>query len=428
MNPEPLKNAGPAARARYGLVGLTVSMLLAGSAAAATQDELLAQIEALRAEQARIADMQQRVDRRLESLETELRASGAPVTPAAAAPVISVDEPPKLVVSGDMRVRTQGDVSEARDRLSAQARGRIGATYAVNDTVTIGARLVTGDPDDPNSTDVQLSNFDDDLQVSLDQAYVQLNFDDLKVLAGKIPQPFARTDLVWDSDVSPQGMSALFRHRTGSGSAFRANGLFFVIDESIAGPDSTMTGVQLGYDTPMFGNFSFDLSAAYYDYKLGSLAGADAGDFRTNLRNPDGSYVSDFELGNLIAGAAWNGAGDRWPVRLTADYVHNFGARTTQDTGYGIDLAAGRVKQAHDWRVTYGYALAETDSVFAAFSHDNLALATNYELHALTVDYVPFPRTLVSAIWYHYRPHEVTAPIVSSDWIERVRLAFLVSF
>lgn len=431
MKAEPLRTVRGLARTRSSLIGLTVSLLLAGPAAAATQDELLAQIEALRAEQARVAELQAQIEQRLGSLEAGLRATQTRVPTGAVteATAIPADEPSRLVVSGDMRVRGQGDYAEGvRDRLSAQARGRIAATYAANDAVTIGVRLVTGDPDDPNSSDVQLSNFDDDLQVSLDQAYVRLNFDDLSLFAGKMPQPFARTDLVWDGDVSPQGVSAMYRHRFDSGSALRANGLFFIIDESIAGPDSTMSGVQLGYDAPGFGDLGFNVSAAYYDYRLGSLAGADLGDFRTNLRNPDGSYLSDFELGDIIVSAAWTGAGDRWPVRLTADYVHNFGARTDQDTGYSIDLAAGRASKPHDWRLTYGYALAETDSVFAAFSHDNLALATNYELHSLTLDYVPLPRTLISAIWYHYRPHEVTAPLVSDDWIERVRLAFQVSF
>jgi hypothetical protein len=138
--------------------------------------------------------------------------------------------------------------------------------------------------------------------------------------------------------------------------------------------------------------------------------------------------VSDFDLGDVIVGATWAGAGKRRPIRLTADYVYNFGAATSQDTGFGMDLAFGRASERHDWRLTYGYSLAETDAVLAAFSHDNLALATNYELHALTLDYVPLPKTLISAIWYHYRPHEPVGPAFTDDWIERVRVAFLVNF
>jgi hypothetical protein len=39
------------------------------------------------------------------------------------------------------------------------------------------------------------SNFDDDLQFALDQAYVQVNLRDFQLYGGKVPQPFTRTDL-----------------------------------------------------------------------------------------------------------------------------------------------------------------------------------------------------------------------------------------
>lgn len=386
-------------------------MLTATPAPAETVDELRAEIQALRAEQALINERSRALEAKLQALDGHAA------------------EPSRLTVSGDVRLRSQGDYADnARDRESAQVRGRLGIAYRVNDTVTLGARLATGDPDDPNSSDVQLSNFDDDLQFTLDQAYVQVNVGELKLYGGKIPQPFTRTELVWDGDVNPQGLSATYRHSLSNGSALRANSLFFVVDENAVAADSTMAGVQLGYDFVAGQALKFDLSAAYYDYTLGSVVGADAGDFRSNLRNPDGSYQSDFDLGDVIVGATWTGMGERWPVRVIGDYVHNFGAVNAQDTGYGVDLAFGRTSQARDWRVTYGYSVAEAESVLAAFSHDNIALATDYKLHALTFDYVPMPKTLVTAIWYHYKLYEPLGAAAVDDWIERIRVAFTVSF
>ncbi|HEX7011316.1 MAG TPA: putative porin [Steroidobacteraceae bacterium] len=418
---------------RAGIIAAIVAMTT--PAAAQTADELRREIEALRAEQARINELARELDRKLQALEARAAASTETATSAnapAAARLASrqpqSSEPSRLEISGDLRLRTQGDYADdARDRESAQVRGRLGAKYRVNETIKIGARLVTGDPDDPNSTDVQLSNFDDDLQFTLDQAYVQFDFGNLSLYGGKIPQPFTRTDLVWDGDVNPQGVSAVYRRPLEGGSAFRVNGLFFLVDEDAVAADSTMTGMQLGYDFLAGDAFKFDLSFGYYDYRLGSVVGGDAGDFRSNLRNPDGSYQSDFDLGDAIVGATWTGLGERWPLRAVADYVHNFGAINDEDTGFGMDLSIGRASQAGDWRVTYGYSVAETEAVLAAFSHDNIALATNYRLHALTFDYVPMPKTLLSAIWYHYKPDERLGA-VDPDWIERLRVAFAVSF
>ncbi|MCD9034012.1 putative porin, partial [Luteimonas sp. Y-2-2-4F] len=352
--------------------------------------------------------------------------------PAAAPAAIPATGEPRLRISGDLRVRGQADTSDrdGRDRYSTQLRGRIGATYEVNDRILAGARLATGDADDPNSTDVQLSNWLDDLDVSLDQAYLRFRYDGLDLYAGKMPQPFARTELVWDGDVNPQGLGATYRRPLGGGGAFRANGLLFVVDERAAGSDSTMLGAQLGYDSAALGPWRFDVSGAYYHYALGSIAGADAGDLRSNLLAPDGSYLSDFHLANALVGATYGGFGDRWPLRIVGDYVKNLGAQTPADTGYGIDLMLGRSGQPGDWRITYGHAMAQTDAVLAAFSHDNIGIGTNYRMHALTVDYVPMPRTMLSAIWYRYRPED---PLHAggndpNDWLNRFRLAFLVSF
>ncbi len=281
-----------------------------------------------RCAQSRHASTNSRVRWQAKLQALEARAGSKSVEPHAS-------EPSRLAVSGDVRLRFQGDYADtARDRESEQVRGRLGATYKVNETLTLGARLVTGDPDDPNSTDVQLSNFDDDLQFALDQAYVQFNLRDLKLYGGKIPQPFTRTDLVWDSDVNPQGVSAVYKRSLGNGSALRVNGLYFLVDEDAVAADSRMAGAQLGYDFTASDTLKFDLSLAYYDYTLGSVVGADAGDFRTNLRNPDGSYQSDFDLGDAIVGATWTGIGDRWPLRAVADYVHNFGA--IELSGHGL--------------------------------------------------------------------------------------------
>lgn len=426
----------PIARALLVLCASVVSASAFAQAAPPSVDirELQAQIDLLKREQAER-------DARIGTLEQSLRQLQATATSAEAATLSTTSKAPatapnaaasRLAVSGDLRVRLQGDYSDPRapDRLSSQVRARIGATWDATDRVRIGARLVTGDPGDPNSTDVQLSNFNDDLQVSLDQAYVQFDLGKLKLFGGKFPQPFSRTDLVWDSDVMPQGAAAVFRQPLGNGGALRANGMLFVVDERAAGADSTMLGMQAGYDSPAFGDWKLDATVGYYDYELRSVASADAGDFRSNLRNADGSYRSDFNLVNLLAGVSYAGFSPDWPLRLTLDYVVNRGAATDADTGYGLDLAFGKASTRGDWRLTYGYSTAETDAVFAAFSHDNIGIATNYKLHALTVDYVPSPKTLLTGIWYHYRPLHATDASARGDvqWLDRFRLAFLVNF
>lgn len=429
---------------------LLLALIAAGVSPAFAQEdgdnaELMAQVAQLRAQQAELARMQQDNEAALRMLEARLGAAPpATATTAAAAATGSAGTTPatvpsvadamasRLKISGDLRVRSQFENSNAngRDRTSGQVRGRLATAFSVNEHVSIGARLVTGNSDDPRSTDVQLSNWDDDLEVSLDQAYLKLAFDTLDVHAGKIPQPFTRTELVWDGDVNPQGLSANWKQSLTGGGTLRANGLFFVIDEQATAADSTMVGGQLGYDTAALGNWRFDVSAAHYRYNIGSTIGATATDWRTNLLRPDGSYLSDFHLNDMIVGASYAGWGERWPLRVVGDYVKNSAARTDADTGYSVDMLLGRVQQPGDWRFSYGHAMAEVDSVLTAFSHDNIGFGSNYRMHAFGIDYVPWSKTTLSAVWYRYRPlsAQYSTAADPSDWLNRFRVALMVSF
>lgn len=430
---------------------LTLALLVAlstptpaQSADPVTLEQLRQELQALKAEQAERDRAIRRIEEALDRLQGDVAPHGelepepapaqAATTPAAAPTLASAtaDTAPRLKISGDARVRAQGDWSDddGKNRLSMQFRGRLGATWAATDRLTVGARLATGDADDPNSVDVQLSNWLDDLDISLDQAYLRYDIGHAELYAGKMPQPFKRTELVWDGDVNPQGLAIRHGLPLAGGGTLRSNALYFVVDESAGGPDSEMAGLQLGYDSPRGGDWRFDAALAYYHYDLGSLAGADAGDFRSNLRGADGRYLSDFHLANALLGVDYHGFGERWPLRLVADYVKNLGAWNDADSGYGVDLILGKAAQPGDWRFTYGYAMTQADAVLAAFSQDSIGIGTNYRLHALSADFVPWPKTTLSAVWYHYRPYEAAWAGANAprDWLDRLRLSLMVSF
>ena len=422
-------------------LALMAQMIPSAASAQSASDftELKQQLDAMRAEQ-------QQTARRIADLEAALnRATTAPAAAVAAAPTGTVvangapaatftgsaASPSRLQLSGDVRVRYESNFGDkdARNRDRGVLRARLRANYAVNNWLTVGGQIATGDADDPNSTDITLSNFDDDLQVSLDQVYLRGTFGNLQIHAGKIPQPFVRTELVWDGDVSPQGISAAYKLPLGNGASIKATGLYFLVDEAVAGPDSKMIGGQIGIETSSAAALKFEAAAAYYNYSLRSTAGGDTGDFRSNLF-AGGRYLSDFNLLDIIGALTWRGVNERWPVKIMGDYVKNYGAVTSQDTGYGVDLLVGRASKKGDWRFSYGYAMAETDAVLAAFSHDNTNIGTNYVQHSLAVDYVPAPNVVLNATFYHYKPKSAINAGANdpNDWIDRLRLNFLVNF
>lgn len=358
--------------------------------------------------------------------------AAAPVNAAGgSAPGIAPASKSKLTFNGDLRVRYESNSGQniARDRDRLVLRGRLRALYTFNKNLAIGGELSTGDPNDPNSTDITLTGFDNDLDATLSQAYIRYTTGDLTMFAGKIPQPFVRTELVWDGDVNPTGVSASYKFGLGSGASVKANGLYFVIDENPTGGDSSMIGGQLAFEANASKDLKVELAGGYYGYRLNSLVGADSGDWRTN-RFAGGKYLSDYRLLDVIGAVQYNGFGELWPVRVVGDYVHNYGATAGDPNGFGVDLLVGRASKKNDWRFAYGYAQAGVDAVLAAFSHDNTNIGTNYIQHTLAVDYVPMDNLILNVTYYRYKPLDAlyAGTTLPNDWANRLRLNMMVAF
>src|SRR3546814_7676146 len=67
-----------------------------------------------------------------------------------------------------------------------------------------------------------------------------------------------------------------------------------------------MLGGQFALAAPLASDFKAGITGSYYHYRLGSVAGADAGDFRGNLLS-GGRYLSDFHLVEGIGTLGWAG-------------------------------------------------------------------------------------------------------------------------
>lgn len=349
------------------------------------------------------------------------------------------ETPLGLNFAGDFRLRyertTRQEPGEAPDVISEPrnrgvVRFRLGVTKKINGLFNFGARLATGSPDDPNTTDITLGDFVNDLSISLDRVYMEFRYQNLFVTGGKFANPFLITELVWDGDVNPQGAAASYtvpglKHLTP-----KLTGVYYIVDEQTTNPDSYMLGGQAQIVLQPPGDWTLTLAGGYYDYKIKSLANAGAGDLLSNYLTANGAaYLSDFDLLDIIAIVEYRGLNARFPVRFVADYVKNRGAAVNEDVGLGLDLYLGKASTKHDLRFQYGYAKVETDAVLAAFSHDNTTIATNYEQHTFGVDFVAVENTILNLTMYLYRRDKFDAlPGVENEFFTRLRLNALVNF
>ena len=348
-------------------------------------------------------------------------------------------DPLGLNFSGDFRLRHEttskqepGEVPDVfRDpRRRGVVRFRLGMSKEVNGLFKFGARLATGSPDDPNTTDVTMGDFVNDLSISLDQVYLELRYQDLFVTGGKFGNPFLKTELVWDGDVNPQGLAASYTFKGTGQITPKLIGVYSIIDEQTTNSDSYMLGGQAQLLIKSRSDWSLTLAGGYYDYRIQSLTNAGAGDVLSNNLTANGTeYRSDFDLLNIITVVEYRGLNERFPIRFVGDYVKNQGAAVDEDTGFGLDVYVGKASQKGDWRFQYGYAKAETDAVLAAFSHDNTTIASNYQQHTFAVDYVAVEETVLNLTLYHYRADKFEPlPGLENEFFTRIRLNALVSF
>ncbi len=337
-----------------------------------------------------------------------------------------------LTIDADFRLRYEENSSVDGEPSWSRGvtRARVAATVRTNQWFEIGGRLTTGDPDNPRTTDVTISDLNRDFDVSLDQLYASFRKGGLHVTGGKFPKPFASTELVWDGDVNPQGLGAQFEYRFSGGFSTRISSVYFMVDDNIVGGDSQMYGAQLSTFWQTGDHWAWEVHGGYYDYDLAGFSPDSQALTRGNELAADGmSLLSDFDLIDAIASVSWSGLGDRWNIRMVGNYVVNKGAATSADSGYGIDVFAGRLERPGDVRFRYGYAETERDAVLGAFSHDNIVFATDYQLHTIAVDYQLFDGTFVGLTHYEFRRLDNTGFSPSGDsWKSRTRLNLWFEF
>ncbi|NIP26291.1 hypothetical protein GWN28_04785 [candidate division KSB1 bacterium] len=349
--------------------------------------------------------------------------------------------PSGLNFFGDFRLRYENtanqipgtpvtELNDARNR--GVVRFRAGVTKEINGLLKFGVRLATGSQDDPNTADVTLGAFVDDLEVSLDRAYLELRYQDFFFAGGKFANPFLRTDLVWDGDVNPQGIAGSYTFSGSERITVKLTGVYSIVDEQTFSSDSYMWGGQAQFAIDPTPDWSLTLAGAYCDYRIENLSNADAGDTRSNNMTSDGTaYLSDFDLFDAIAIVEYRGLSERYPIRFVADYVKNLGAEVDEDQGFTLDLYLGQASNKSDIRFRYGYSEAETDAVLAAFSNDNTTIATNYKQHTFTIDYVAVENTTLNLTWYLFRNNKLASAsgaYYSDEFISRLRLNAMVNF
>jgi hypothetical protein len=272
----------------------------------------------------------------------------------------------RLEWSGDFRGRLENfwydeDAFGVEDdnRHRGRYRLRIGARAKVNEVVTAGFRLASGE-DDHRSTNQSFGSAGDDFapdDIFIDQAYVELGVPKrflpegmvLKSIVGKQANPFlwkqGKDFMIWDQDITPEGVGLQVSGKPTELLSLYGNAGYFIADENSGSKDPHVLGVQSGFAVMPSDVFELGGRASYYDWNSVNTAFLDRS-------AESGSLIfdeSDFSVVEL-AGYGRIKSFERWPILIYGHIAQNLEADglpglDDEDLGWGGGVEVGDKKR-----------------------------------------------------------------------------------
>jgi len=330
----------------------------------------------------------------------------------------------KITFKNDLRLRYQHQTQDNtatgdRERDLYRFRLRLGGVYALPNW-QLGVKLSSGGSSatSTNQTFGDQADTDDfgTYEIRIDQAYAKYTgWGCTSVVAGKFSNPFEKNQMIWDTDLNPEGVVASWANNLVFGNV----GWFTVRDDAWdndtpGGSDNaSLYGLQLGL-TPSIGEgLALKLGASYYNFTSASVETA------------VGVAADDYEMriGELFASVGTEiGQAD---VSFFAKGIRNFGANNTKglgqlgmagkapkdnNTGWlvGVKTGLGR------WGLEYFYEKLEGDASFDDI--DDGDFGSNRKGHEVILSYKASDNLtlMVDAIFNA----EITGPSVDNDTIQ----------
>jgi polyhydroxyalkanoate synthesis regulator phasin len=274
-----------------------------------------------------------------------------------------------MTLSGDFRMRYQtedidNDGKPSRNRW--RIRLRTGLDIKINDKWKADIGLASGggtDGSDPISRNQTLENEFQAPGLRIDYAYAQYSpTKDIKVSAGKLKNPLYTTkDLIWDSDIRPDGLAATFNFKTSDNLSFFVTPAYFILEEFKTTDDPAMIAIQPGMNLKINESVNFKIAGAYYYNK--NVKGSDMSVWSqgTNSRDAAGKWIYDLSSTAFDAELGFKFPSFIKYASVFGEYVKS--DADTDNTGWlaGITLGDEKVSEFGKWQFIYNYRNLEKD-------------------------------------------------------------------
>ena len=254
----------------------------------------------------------------------------------------------KITIKGDLRYRYEhkekdGSINKDRNRI----RARIGAYADVNDEVKVSIRIASGDSENPTSTNETLDGYSKNKTLWLDLAYLTYSpaaVEGLSASMGKMKQPWVQvSDLMFDSDVNPDGISAAYK--AGSDALTFSSVVGYHIMNERTSDDVTLLSGQLAVIADLSDDISFTAGVGGFVYdnikdtaavSLGNNSDDGAGNYRYDYEIVDGIAKLDINKGSL-------------PLKVYGEYLSNVANGVSESDSWLVGIGTKYKKFGFDY-------------------------------------------------------------------------------
>jgi opacity protein-like surface antigen len=285
-------------------------------------------------------------------------------------------------LKGDFRLRYQhkhekADNNFAKDTDLGRIRLRLGLESQVNDKLLAGAGIASGSGD-PRSTNISFGGYNEKKTVVLDYAYAKYSpLAWLTIVGGKMglgDTLWEPTDLIWDTDITPEGGVAQLTTKLGSNATFFLKSGVLVVDADTSTDSNSPTAylIQPGIDYKFNDNVSVKGSISYDAFINVKNHTSSKYSSQTNTGNTtkgSSSYSYDYKMMNPALELTIKkpfealGLGVDF-LKFQGEYVNNL-AVSDDATGFaaGFKLGKDKIEKWGDWQFKYVYAMLGRDAV-----------------------------------------------------------------
>lgn len=310
-----------------------------------------------------------------------------------------------FTLKGDLRTRydyiDQASPTSNDDRNRGRLRYRLGVIATPVEHVEAGAGLASGNGD-PRSANQTFKDTFSSKQINLDYAYMQYSFGKGAAIAGKF-QPknylWTPTDVMWDTDINPEGVSLRYADSDAVGKFFTQGGVWVLGENNdLKAPNSSfydpyITYFQVGQNWKSGDVFATVAATAYAFVDIRKPKAADI--VRVGaVRNTDSKFNS-FNLAAELGTRVGPGT-----ASLVGEYITNYETASAQDTAW----SAGAKYVWDKWIFKYLYTQVDLNAVPDWLpDSDRFEGFTGIHGHEFEVQWEVISHVLLGLDFYHVR-------------------------